>query len=651
MIPYSYSYNVFIFMLTLSPFVPTESSNLISHVTQESRFTRGVEGMIADASSIAVMIEGVGSRCSRWAHIKREDIFAKEEERTGRKRMPRNIVQRNNRFRHAISSISASSSNSSNTGSNTGSSGGEENNSNNKPHQQQTQSNGTASAEEGAEGVVVAKNASSSSHEDQSSSNNASGEFHDYHAKPLPDPKLPADPTAQGSSTASSRLGDDSQEGGSNISASSDNDSAAAIKEPSSNSGANKRRKLDSNRNFTTAATADGRSGSESAGRAAAAKVSNGFLPSNMIAKKGGIAHNVRPVVSSVSSTQKSGNARLALAPAVPLPPFAGIGKRSSGVSLIGGTSTFAPNKSNVSSSVSMSIADNNANAKTVTGGGTNRVDIVDVTPSARRPQLANAALEAPAGISTGPPIISGDIETSSSNSSRSKPQIKAFYHFNEDDMIIMDDVIMCPFVFRTQDAVLCGALAECVMPGMLRGEFSSRNKLHNLEMVYDSMGLMQQLERCSGSELMAQIIPGSLEMALSPAPYECRVITLVEPPYLIVNVNKSWTKLTKHTQMDVEGAELFSILGSSSDSSESSQATNPPYDLKDVSEGRSKCTTRFHFDKDGREFVDFMCSYPLTNAKDEVTHILHVSKELRSLEESVESQSDLGSDANDENA
>ena len=71
--------------------------------------------MIADAASIAVMIEGVGSRSARWAHIKRDDLFAKEEERTGRKRMPRNVVQRNNRFRHAISSISASSSNSSNT--------------------------------------------------------------------------------------------------------------------------------------------------------------------------------------------------------------------------------------------------------------------------------------------------------------------------------------------------------------------------------------------------------------------------------------------------------------------------------------------------------------------------------------------------------
>jgi len=613
-----------------------------SEIKSGSRITRGVEGMIADAASIAVMIEGVGSRSARWAHIKRDDLFAKEEERTGRKRMPRNVVQRNNRFRHAISSISASSSNSSNTGSNTGSSGGEENNDSNKPHRQETQTNDSTSTEDEAK-EGVAKNVSNSSNEEQCSSqsiNNTSGDFHDYHAKPLPDPKLPSDPT-----------GEDPQEGSNcmentkRVSTSSGNDSAATIKEPLSN-GSNKRRKIDSNnRSMTT--TVDARFRSEPAGLTAA-KASSAFLPTNMIAKKGGIAHNVRSVASSLS-TQKSGNARLALAPAVALPPFAGIGKRSSGISLVGGTSTFAPTKSNVASSVTMSIADND-NAKTTTKCGLNRTDIVDVIPS-RGSQLGNVGLETPSGVPAGPPIISGDVETSSSNSSRNKPQIRAYYHFNEDDMIIMEDVIMCPFVLRTQDAVLCGALAECVMPGMLRGEFSSRNKLLNLEMVYDSMGLMQQLERCSGSDLMAQIIPGSLEMALSPAPYECRVITLAEPPYLIVNVNQAWTKLTKYTQVDVEGSEMFSVLESSTGSSES-RASNLPYDLKEVSEGRSKCTTRFHFNKDGREFVDFMCSYPLTNAKDEVTHILHVSKELQSLEDVIESQSDfLGSDANDENS
>ena len=68
--------------------------------------------------------------------------------------------------------------------------------------------------------------------------------------------------------------------------------------------------------------------------------------------------------------------------------------------------------------------------------------------------------------------------------------------------------------------------------------------------MIYDSMGFMQQLERASGNEMTAQIIPGSLEMALSPTAMEARVITLAEKPYRIVNVNEAWTKLTKYTQI-----------------------------------------------------------------------------------------------------
>ena len=533
--------------------------------------------MIADASSIAVMIEGVGSRSARWMHLKREEFIAKEEERTGHKRMPRNIVQRNNRFRHAVSSISASSSDSSNTGSNN--SGGEENNTTKKHNNGLKVENGT-------------KKISSSSQEGQcaaqSNNNSSSSDFHDYHAKPLPDPKLPADPTGQGSDT---QEGTNSSGGDTKlISTSSVDDSAAAIKVPSNNGGS-KRRKIESGK--TNGASKDSRQRTESAGLAAA-KALNSFLPANMIAKKGGISHNVRPVVSSVPIL-KAGNARLANAPVVPLPPFAGIGKRSNGKGTSVSSTAFV-----AASAVSMSATEN-ANGKSKSGS------IVDAIPS-RRPTLANVALDAPNG-----PVISGDIETSSTNSSRSKPQIRAYYHVNEDDMILMNDVIMTPFVFRTQDAVLCGALSECVMHGMLRGEFSSRNKLKNMEMVYDSMGLMQQLERCSGSELVAQIIPGSLEMALSYAPHECRVITLAEPPYLIVNVNEAWTKLTKYTQMDVEGAELFSVLDSTSIKGSGNQSSNLPYDLSDVIEGRCKCTTRFHFDKDDREYVDFMCSYPLT--------------------------------------
>ena len=148
--------------------------------------------------------------------------------------------------------------------------------------------------------------------------------------------------------------------------------------------------------------------------------------------------------------------------------------------------------------------------------------------------------------------LIGADNDAGSSETSV-QLQIQAFYHVNEDDMLITDDVLMCPFMFRTQDAVMCGALAECVMPGMLRAQFSQRNKLESLEMVYDAMGFMQQIGRASGNEGVADIIPNSLEMSLQPHSLDARVITAAKPPFAIVSTNALFTKMTKYTQMEME--------------------------------------------------------------------------------------------------
>ena len=78
-------------------------------------------------------------------------------------------------------------------------------------------------------------------------------------------------------------------------------------------------------------------------------------------------------------------------------------------------------------------------------------------------------------------------------------------------------------------------------MSGMVRASFSLRNKLQSLEMVYDAMGFMQQLERASSSESIAQIIPNSLEIAFQPALEEARVIIEAKPPFKIVSVNEKW--------------------------------------------------------------------------------------------------------------
>jgi hypothetical protein len=198
-----------------------------------------------------------------------------------------------------------------------------------------------------------------------------------------------------------------------------------------------------------------------------------------------------------------------------------------------------------------------------------------------------------------------------------------AYYCINEDDMITIEDVMMCPYVFRTKNGVLSGALADCIMPGMLRAHFSPTNKLLSMEMVFDAMGVMQQLDGANGGDITAQVIPGCLEMALLPCQHEARVITDAKPPYNILHVNEAWTRMTKYTQLEVEGKPLLPLLSGHRINSDGNLEAEPAmmmgpnttlaHNLDEVSHGRSTFSTSIHYRKYGKPFVDFMCSYPLT--------------------------------------
>lgn len=335
---------------------------------------------------------------------------------------------------------------------------------------------------------------------------------------------------------------------------------------------------------------------------------------------------DIKPILCT-SSQNETINKRLKVSPAIPLAPFSGLGKHKKNNMIIAADTAL---------SAAASAVPGSAKVNFLNFRSPNSVDNV---------QQVTAA--------------------SNDGSMVSSPysHIQAYYYMNEDDMLLTDDVLMCPFIFRSQDAVTSGACAECVMPGMIRAQFQSRtNKLLSVEMIYDSMGFMQQLERASGSEGLAQIVPNSLEMALSPNNcHEARVITLAKPPYLIVSINELWTKMTKYTQMEVEGKELSILNGSKTQefTIQSSTATaavkqksklstnattandaavrltttshhhRPVHDFAEVSKGRCACSVNIHYDKNGKEFVDFVCSYPLTNADDEITHMLHIYKDL----------------------
>ena len=120
-----------------------------------------------------------------------------------------------------------------------------------------------------------------------------------------------------------------------------------------------------------------------------------------------------------------------------------------------------------------------------------------------------------------------------------------------------------------------------------------------------------------------------SFFQALIPNSDEARVITLAREPFAIVSVNEAWTRVTGYTQLDVEGKSLTILHGERTDSQAGYRGGLPVHDFSSVAQGISACSVNVYYDVNGREFLTFMCSYPLTNPNNEVTHMLHVCQEL----------------------
>lgn len=562
--------------------------------------SRGIEAVIADAASMSVMVEGIGSRSTRWMQIKRDDVMSRGSSGMSGESFPHSIVQRSNRYQHAISSLSSSS------GSSSSSAGQECRRRLKRPHSQMTSQLPSDICDD-SKPENPKKVSSSASSNDSSDQQKSCNDFHVYNAPSLPDPKLDSE---------SSNTADDSQ-GESGNSSGGEADGMKQVTTDSSSSG---EEDTESDRAVKPSfpkchKVTDSRSGTVDSGAiafetAVAPLPMRPSLPPN-IAKSGGISHNVRPVATFPVG---NGSARLGLAPPTPLPPFIGIGKRAH---VVGPTTTTVGAvgvRANAPTSVGLGVTLPPERCHDTIQSSVVRPSTITMNGVSSISQSgAGSNSEGGGNHATAPVLVSADVDAaSSSNSSNQSGKIHAYYHVNEDDMLLTEDVLMCPFIYRSQDAVMCGALADCIMPGMLRAHFSPRNKLMSLEMVYDAMGFMQQLERASGSEGNAQIVPGSLEMALSPAANEARVITMAESPYLILSVNAAFTKMTKYTQMEVEGLDLSILDGTRTDAEASVRPGKPPHKFSDVAKGRSACSANILYNKDGHEFVAFVCSYPL---------------------------------------
>lgn len=608
-----------------------------SEVQKGSRILRGIDAMIRDSASMSVMIETIGSRNLSWLHRKRDDFLTRNySQYTLALRscgadgtMMQHVLRPNDQLGYRISSLS------SNSGSSTGIGSGSD-----KEfwlaQLRKTPGKGDSSSSEEVRQELL-----------RDQHHGASNDLHDYNAPSLLDP-LPE----PGTSVLSGSGCIDSD----NCVVSKDEERVNGLTDgPDPNPTKKRKMRNDSNQGSAPAKAA----------RAVSppAKCRLNSLPRN-IARSGGIVHNVKavvPLLTTVPSAKPSattnnsslsnGKTNLSRAPAVPLPPFVGIGKKkppevklhSNTLSALSSLVTNGAITEKIGESILVDQSDMSATSSKPAAIATTSPP--PQPPVAHSPSKENGSVinhgnddvcspnhyNSKSKSSSNANVITIDNDTSdySQSSSQNQLDIQAHYHINEDDMILTDDVLMCPFIFRSQQAVWCGALAECVQPGMLRACFSSTNKLCNVEMIFDAMGFCQQLERASGNEGMAQIIPNSLEMALAPNSEEARVITLAEPPFKIVSINEVWTSITGYTQVDAEGKDLSILYGDRTDKRTGLRNGMPQHDFANVARGMCAASTNVHYDKNGQEFLNFMCSYPLSNLSNKVTHLLHVCKEL----------------------
>jgi len=52
-----------------------------AEIEKECRITHGPEAMVAEAASMAVMMEGIGSRSARWRQVKRQEFLRLEQQK------------------------------------------------------------------------------------------------------------------------------------------------------------------------------------------------------------------------------------------------------------------------------------------------------------------------------------------------------------------------------------------------------------------------------------------------------------------------------------------------------------------------------------------------------------------------------------------
>lgn len=114
----------------------------------------------------------------------------------------------------------------------------------------------------------------------------------------------------------------------------------------------------------------------------------------------------------------------------------------------------------------------------------------------------------------------------------------RLIYLMSKEDTLASGDLLMCKYAMNVTGHEEVGGLSPCVQVGMMQCNFDRNNRITGVEMIYDVMCYMQQLQRCSKIPPEMSIVPNSLDMALQPS-HTAQVILEAVSPFVTLHVNR----------------------------------------------------------------------------------------------------------------
>ena len=191
-------------------------------------------------------------------------------------------------------------------------------------------------------------------------------------------------------------------------------------------------------------------------------------------------------------------------------------------------------------------------------------------------------------------------------------------YTLVTEEAVVAGNQMMARWVMSTTNAMQFGAKTEVAKQGMLCCKFNSSHKIVGLELMFDVMAFMLQLKQAAGTESFS-VIPNTVQTCQRTFDRPV-VMTLADPPYTIMQVNKLWEDMTGYTAEEVVGKASCTILQGQETDRKGIEVM-----MEEIRYKRPASATLVNYRKTGQVFWNFIQVFPLSTDS-RITHYLGIT-------------------------